>query len=533
VRQEANSLGLDIGIDLNRDPVYLSGEVIPSTTFARAMLVLGKVVRTIKPAPKDHSAYQRWVEGEYLKLLAIKEPTLKSQLAALDEKSMALKEKRDKIKEQLLPVMSLVEKRKHKFFNWLYKNDIDAWIVLDPIVSVQKDGTFFEAFSGDESIYARVFLPSSALRTEVKPSLGTTNIDFSTLLERELQRVRSYRSLSLNIGMKRVDFKTAAATVEEEKIPLPESWVLGLVEVQSALSLASITFEMSSQALAEIIAKLESEKEKHGPRALRFDLAPNSPIQIVIEPWGYVYSDDWCEYVGKKSETVRIWGRRRLSVLKEILVDTDVVSVRFLGSGMPSFWTVVKDGVELTIGLSGWSENDWASKAKFSAFVPTANVAKEKLPAGLKLIQERGSLTNQDLSKEFSITAQSASAILQKLCLQGKVMYDASKLTYRFRDLFPTLDFYKESESSRQQSAGVAFLRGKKLTLDSIEEVGEVKYLSGSVASGGMTYLPKVELDLDGRPKFAQCTCPFFNYNRLRHGPCEHMIALILSAEPS
>jgi hypothetical protein len=147
VRQEANSLGLDIGIDLNRDPVYLSGEVIPSTTFARAMLVLGKVVRTIKPAPKDHSAYQRWVEGEYLKLLAIKEPTLKSQLAALDEKSMALKEKRDKIKEQLLPVMSLVEKRKHKFFNWLYKNDIDAWIVLDPIVSVQKDGTFFEAFS--------------------------------------------------------------------------------------------------------------------------------------------------------------------------------------------------------------------------------------------------------------------------------------------------------------------------------------------------------------------------------------------------
>lgn len=533
VRQEANCLGLDLGVDLNRDPVYLSGEVVPSATFARAMLVLGKVVRTIKPAPKDHSAYQRWVEGEYLKLLAIKEPTLNSQLASLDERSTTLKEKRDKIKEQLLPLMSLVEKRKHNFFNWLYKNDREAWIVLDPIVSVQNDGTFFEAFSGDESIYARVFLPSAAVKSQDKPSLGTTNIDFSALLERELQRVRSYRPLSLNIGLKKVDFKTAAATVEEEKIPLPESWVLGLVEVQSALSLASITFEMSSQALAEIIAKLESEKEKHGPRALRFDLVPNSPIQIVIEPWGYIYSDDWCQYEGRKTESVRIWGRRRLSVLKDILVDTDVVSVRFLGSGMPSFWSVVKDGVELTIGLSGWNSNDWASKAKFSAFVPTAKVAKESLPEALKLIQQRGFLTNQELSTELGVTAQAASAILQKLCLQGKVMYDASKLAYRFRDLFPTLDFYKESESSRQQSAGIALVRGKKLKLDSVEEVGEIKYLSGSVASGGMTHLPKVELDLDGRPKFAQCTCAFFNYNRLRQGPCEHMIALILSVEPS
>lgn len=531
VRRESTSLGLNLGVDLNRDPVYLSGEVIPSVAFARAMSVLGRVVRTIKPAPKDHTAYQRWVEGEYVKILRTRQPKLIQEFSEFEQKIGTLRLESSRIKSQLKPIFDLVEKRKRSYFDWLYTNDREAWIVLDPIVSVQKDGTFFEAFSGDESMYARVFLPSDAVKNETKPSLGTTNIDFSILLEREFNRVRSYRPLSLKIGMKKVDFKTSAATVEEEKIPLPESWVLGLVEVQSALSLAPIDFEISSQALAEIIARLESQKEKHGPRALKFNLNPGSPPQVVIEPWGYIYEDDWCEYKGKKAESVRIWGRRRLSVLKDLLIDTEKVSVRFLGSGMPSFWTVSRDGVEMTLGLSGWSSNDWASKAKFSAFIPTTNVSPEIIPVALNVLQKQGSLTTAELASNLDVTTAVASAILQKLCLQGKVMYDPTRGNYRFRDLFPTLDLYKDSDASKEQTAGVKLSQKKQFKVESVEEIGEVRYLSGSINSDGKIILPKVELDLDGRPKFAQCTCSFFNYNRLRHGPCRHMVALILLAE--
>lgn len=297
--------------------------------------------------------------------------------------------------------------------------------------------------------------------------------------------------------------------MEEEKIPLPESWVLGLVEVQSALSLAPIDFEISSQALAEIIARLESQKEKHGPRALKFNLNPGSPPQVVIEPWGYIYEDDWCEYKGEKAESVRIWGRRRLSVLKDLLIDTEKVSVRFLGSGMPSFWTVSRDGVEMTLGLSGWSSNDWASKAKFSAFIPTTNVSPEIIPVALNVLQKQGSLTTAELASNLDVTTAVASAILQKLCLQGKVMYDPTRGNYRFRDLFPTLDLYKDSDASKEQTAGVKLSQKKQFKVESVEEIGEVRYLSGSINSDGKIILPKVELDLDGRPKFAQCTCSF------------------------
>ena len=235
---------LSIGTDLNRDPVYLSGKVIPSTSFAQAMLALGAVVKIRKPAEKDHSEYQKWVEAEYLRILAEREPNRMAEHAVLNERLSILKVKSQALREQLSAITLVVNAKKQAYLRWLYDNDRQAWIILDPIVSVQKDGTFFEAFSGDESIYARVFLPHSQLETTEAPSLGTTNIDFSLLLEREFDRVRSYRPMSLSVGLKAVDFKTEAALVEEEKIPLPETWVRGLVEVQSVLSLAPITFEI-------------------------------------------------------------------------------------------------------------------------------------------------------------------------------------------------------------------------------------------------------------------------------------------------
>ena len=528
---KANESALSIGTDLNRDPVYLSGDVIPSRAFAQAMLALGEVVKIQRPAKKDHSAYQAWVSNEYMRIFQERSPKFLQEQVVLLGRQKELKDKRDKMQSKISTLSHLLRHKRAEYFSWLYENDRNAWIVLDPIVSVQKDGTFFEAFSGDESIYARVFLPHSALNTKEEPSLGTTNIDFSLLLEREFDRVRSYRPMSLTVGLKSVDFKTEAAVVEEEKIPLPETWVRGLVEVQSVLALAPTTFEMSSDALAEIIARLQSEKEKHGPRSLKFILKPNQPVRVEIEPWGEVFADDWCTYSGDSEATVRIWGRRRLSVLKDILVGTDRVMVHFLGSGMPSFWTVIKDGVELTIGLSGWTSNDWASKAKFSSFIPTTNVKEELIPLALEAITKSGSTTTTDLAKILSVSVGDASVLLQKLCLQGKAMYDPDRNLYRWRDLFPTLDLYVDDDSSREMRGALASLASFKITktLDDIKE--GVRYLSGTIAINKESFNPLLELDLDNRPKFAQCTCSFYNYNKLRQGPCRHMIALLLAGD--
>jgi len=528
---KANEAAFSIGTDLNCDPVYLSGEVIPSKTFAQAMLALGKVVQIRKPQKKDHSAYQQWVQGEYLRILDDTQPDRMSRHNALIERRNALTQEENALTDKINVLKSVMASKTREYFTWLYENDRNAWIVLDPIVSVQKDGTFFEAFSGDESIYARVFLPHSALASAEKPSLGTTNIDYSLTLEREFARVRSYRPMSLTVGLNSVDFTTEAAIVEEEKIALPESWVRGLVEVQSVLSLAPITFELSADALAEIISRLQSEKEKHGPRSLRFRLEPGQPIRVEIEPWGEIFVDDWFTYDGELSTEVRIWGRRRLAVLQDILVGVEKVTVTFLGSGMPSFWSVTQDDVELTIGLSGWTSNDWAAKAKFSAFVPTSTVDQSRLPEALELITRLGSASTSEIAQKMNLKTSEASALLQKLCLQGKVMFDPQRSIYRWRDLFPTLDLYEEQGESTETRAGVRLTKEAKITITLDDLKDGVRYLNATIDDSKHQLHPSLELDADGRPKYAQCDCYFYFTNKLRQGPCRHMIALILAGE--
>ena len=92
------------------------------------------------------------------------------------------------------------------FWNWLYAQDNEAWVILDPVISVQEDGVIFEAFSIDESTYGRVTLPKEELILNEEMQRGTTNIDFSKSLAEEFDRVRSYRPLDLNVGFKEASF---------------------------------------------------------------------------------------------------------------------------------------------------------------------------------------------------------------------------------------------------------------------------------------------------------------------------------------
>jgi len=530
---QQGSSDLSIGTDLNRDPVYLSGKVTNSTSFAQAMLVLGGIARTAKPEPTDHSAYQTWVQHEYLKVVQQKLKATTPEQQDLSSELDKLRSKRESLSAQLkasttqIAFSSLFRERRQSYQRWVRYNDKEAWLrTYDPIVSVQKDGTFFEAFSGDETIYARVFLPHEGLETTEQLAMGTTNIDFSLLMEREFERVRSYRPMNLTVGLKSVDFQTQAAVVQEEKIALPETWVRGLAEVQSVLSLASTDFNVSAEFMAEIVTRLKSERERSGPRSLKFRLVPGEQISVEIEPWGEVIVDNFEKYEGSEPTEVRIWGRRRLFALEEILIDAQKVKVRLLGSGMPSFWTIVIDKIELTVGLSGWSTNDWASKARFSNFVSSADIQPEELEHGLKLIEEEGSIQTGDFADLLGVTAGKAATILQKLSLHGKAMFDPERSIYRWRDLFPTLDIYEERDSSREEIAAIEIVKAQTISVTKDEMVKSIRNLEASVDENSKSYSPSIQLDLDFRPKTAVCNCPFYKYNKLKQGPCRHMIAL-------
>ena len=63
-------MGFALATDLNRPGVFLNAGVKDGLSFSRNMLALHRIVCTnMIKTQKDHSSYQKWVEGEYFKEL--------------------------------------------------------------------------------------------------------------------------------------------------------------------------------------------------------------------------------------------------------------------------------------------------------------------------------------------------------------------------------------------------------------------------------------------------------------------------------
>lgn len=527
----AATAAVAFGVDTLGAPVYLNAKVVPGTTFAKFMLTLGKVVAMQDATvQRDNSEYQKWVYGEYLKELA---PTLAKnleELPGLMQREKTLSSKQDQLwaKARAVWDSTAMSKQRQVYFKWLYDYARSVWVKLDPIVSVQPDATFFEAFSTDESTYARVTLPHTALDSKESPICGTTNIDFSLALEREFARARTYRDLSLTVGSKSVSIDLGVSSLQEKKIDLPMSWVKGLVEVQAALSLESAYLELSSSFVADLIARLNSQIEKHGPRHLLFILEPGLPVRVRVEPWGDEYIDLDSVYQGSEKREIKFWGRRRIRVLENLLPLVEKVTVRLIDSGMPSFWSATLDGVKIDIGLSGWTAQNWAGRAKFSSLMPTAYANSPQTLEASNLLQEKTKLTVSDLSKLMKVSTLEAQALLQRLCLVGVALYDADDAEYRWRQLFPEISFDDDNDSSREERFGLAIFKSNQVTASFEPAEAGATSLTAEVVVDSRQFSVLMTTDVDGRVTYAQCDCNFFNYNKLRLGPCRHIVAASL-----
>ena len=529
---EATASGhLTLLTDLTRDAVFLKGRVRCGPAFAKAMLALGQIVKmAARATEKDHSAYQEWVYGQYLKELDTTQAKRLKGLPNLRVQEMVLADSITALEKEIRETSMKLDTREdlYKFYDWLYDQNRQAWIQLDPIVSVQDDATFFEGFSVDESVYGRVRLAHASLESADAITPGTTNIDFGVLLEREFSRIRSYSPMELTVGAQAVQVETSVGSAVEKKIDLPESWVRGLVEVQSALMLSPVTLQLSPAFVADIVAHLEAEKEKHGPRSLKFHLTPNEPVSVEIEPWGTVVIDHSSKYTGTRAEEIRVWGRRRLLILKNILPDTTSISVRLLGSGMPSFWTVNVEDVELTIGLSGWTALDWAGRARFSALMPSANVSAQLLTRVAALLKSAGRMSPTQSASAAEVTEVEARGALQKLCMLGKAMFDPDTASFRWRELFPEFDLTKLSVPALEERKGIDLHASGAVTVqDDFLEGGRRKRMASVLDTTDRT--TTLETDTDGRVTYAECTCGYFRANKLREGPCRHIVALSLT----
>jgi hypothetical protein len=517
------------GVDLNRDAVFVSSQVRNSVAFSKAMLALGGVVRfSSEFQQRDHTRYQAWVKEQYLKEAESKLLAQASLRHSIEKEIDNLESERTRLNSILLSMRKKFANfsiQQRKFWDWLYENDRDLWFILDPIVSVQEKSTYFEAFSQDESMYVLVELPHSQLSDSSEIKLGTTNIDFGLHLEREFKRIRSYRPLTLTIGQLAVSIATDVSQAVEKKIDLPESWIEGLVQVSAAQILPATKINLSPLFVGKIISKLESIREKTGPRSLRFQLIPHQPIKIVIEPWGIELVDFNNNYEGSSNLEIRIWGRRRLSLLKQLLPTADSVTVSLLGDGMPSFWIVKNAEIKTTFGFSGWNALDWSKKMQFSAFLPVEEFEAADVAKALDLIKTSHTVDIDEIVKVLNLKPTKAMTLVQTLAFHGKVMYLPEENRYVYRELVPGWQPMRKVGGEERKGADIAKDKNYFNSID--RQFAENKLIVKGTTKDSFTVI--IHRDQDLRIIYAQCNCSFFNYNKLRLGPCRHIVALGLS----
>ncbi|MCK5897223.1 MAG: hypothetical protein KAG20_10470 [Cocleimonas sp.] len=428
----------------------------------------------------------------------------------------------------------------HAYYDWLLKNDPEAWLILDPVISVNPDNISLEVFSKDEGSYATLAFDYDFFEVQGEVAFGTTNIDFSAELAQGIEQIRSVHKTQFSVGQQAVTFKTETAAalddidVVEKHINVPHSWLRGFLQVQSSAQLPADTCLLQPIDLYNCLHYLRLHADVKGKRrGLRFELVPNEAPRLVLEPNDTVIEGSAGVYTGKKAKIIRLWGRRRLSLLKRFLPFADTVEVSLLGNGLPSFWTLKGKGMRLTLAVTGFTASNWSQSLNVDLLLPRqADTLKTlKKVSGYLKKQVVDSLAN--ISKATRLSKADTVAALQQACQQGLVIYDIAVQLYRYRRLTQTpLDMAQFQYRLPAEALAYDLVARQKavneLKVVLIPNEGTEISADIRVKEDQRDYLTRLKLNEEGHIATAECSCHQIMQQGLTQGPCSHLIALRL-----
>lgn len=487
--------------NLHREQVQFDGQIVDPLRFRELMSALYEIVGSdYRYVPKDRTAY-----------LAYRR--MKSESAGLSQ-----------------------WQAQQAYFTWIMRNDPLAALILDPIISVHPDQIFFEVFSKDEGTYAKLAWDRDAFQLKGEPNCGTTNIDYSQSLFNGIQQMRSYRETLLSIGRESVSVQTEAVGESMEKqIRVPDSWLRGFLQVQSSATLPRDTFTMSPMDFYNVLRQLRLNADQKGQRrGLRVELIPGEQPRLVLEPWEIVIPCSASPFQGRAAKIIRVWGRRRLMLVRRLLPYLKDVEVHLLGSGLPSFWIFRGDGFTLTIGLTGFTASNWSQAVTFDLLLPRKTETAKPVEIVLEHLKKVWICDRNGLSEATGLKHDELNEAIQVGCQQGKMMYDIAQDTFRYRPVTETpLDLERlEYRNQRERTAhdllvrrgAVKILSVNRIAGSGLEITGEV-----NVTEDKREYRPQLLLSEEGQVRRAECTCTYFRKQGLTGGPCAHLIALRLA----
>lgn len=530
VTSSSDATRMSFAPDVKREPTFFIAELKQRIEFREAISALHDVVVSdLRFKAKDKTAYKEWAaqrEQVDWQEVAAERSKVSAKIKTLqDELNTLWQGRNDRWKD--------FYNSQSRLFKYLYEKERDMWFVLDPVITVHPDEVFFECFSEDESSYGRLGAKYEVFDDVKEFACGTTNIDYSAALYDEFQKIRTYKNTRFEIDPSGFEVQTTnEESFKEIKIDLPDSWVRGFLQVSSAMSLPTISFDLHPMDVHNICFVLRRKKEKFGPRSMRYILKPNQPVKILFEPWNIEIVCHRTRYEGEREEEIRVWGRRRLHILERLIPVAQKFTVHLLGTGLPSFYIADLGSMNFTLGLSGWTANDWSKAGNFDLLAPRADVddvTKRRVFEGLK---EHWVETPDALSKRLNLDRGVVLGALASYTQAGRAIYDLSKGVYRVRELSrEPLPMDKLRFANEREESATRFLAQKAVTITSRDfNQANMLELKGTVKDKEKVFDVALTIDNDQRLLNANCNCNWHQTNKLFKGPCEHILAVRMQA---
>lgn len=523
---EDNQTQMSFSPDTSREPTFFRGDLRQNINFREAISALHDVVVSdLRFQPKDKTAYKEWAAQRN----DIDWQLVAAQKQEVAEKIRSLQGELQEIYKSRSNRWQAFYKAQREYFDYLYKRDYNTWFVLDPVITVHPDEIFFECFSQDESSYGRLSASYEVFQNVNEFACGTTNIDYSAALYDEFQKIRSYKNTQFLVDPSGFEVKTTGEQdFKEIKIDLPDSWVRGFLQVSSAMSLPTIQFDLHPSDIYNLCFALRRRKEKNSPRSLRYVLKPGEPVRMILEPWNQEIVCARSIYTGNIATEVRVWGRRRILILERLIPVANKFTVHLLGTGLPSFYVAHLQDMTFTLGLSGWTANDWSRAGNFDLMAPRTEVDDLTKQRVFNALKENWREKPEDLAKRIGLDRAVVWGALGAYTQAGRAIYDLNKQVYRVRELsreplaVDALRFANEREASASR-----FLSTNAVQVSSsLCDRDGVLHLAGTVRHNSKTYEPSLQIDRDERIVQAECNCNWHQQNKLFKGPCEHILAL-------
>lgn len=523
---EKGLMTLNFQPNLSRSCVAFESRLLKPLRFREAISALHDVVISdLRFKPRDKSDYERWKKQETEALTQARRGANLGGRGRIELEKSGLA---PDIVRNYKYYRRIYWKARDLYEQYVAQNDPELWRMImpyDPVITVAGDILFFECFSADESAYGRLTVNrDEGFSKSDSVQLGTTNVDYSWDLYNHFQRLRTYRDTMFKLDPRGFEIRTGDSPgIREEKIDLPQGWLRGFMQIQAAMGLPMKSARLTRDSVYALLAWLKDHREKTGPRAIRFELIPGEAPRLILEPWEKVIRSHGTIYDGPPTPPIRVWGRRRLLSLARLPALAESFQVFLLGSGLPSFWLVEMGEMSFTLGLSGWTANDWTRGSAVDLLSPPIKPMDSWIQTAAEFLQSRQAASFQEIDAAVGYGHATTASVLNHLARCGQVIRDLGSDVHRWRQILPMAVGEAETNEPDPELAASMEL-AQKGTVRIVSSEPSVKGAKLVKAVAG-DFNVELIIDQDGVIKKGACKCDHHRRYGLKNGPCRHLLA--------